>query len=655
MPKKFPQKDEKQIFFRDSKDVFPTPQAFADHFLELLHTPKKSPHGGVRIRSKNPNYQGSRWGVLYARRINMIRKRIATALQKTYKPISSGTINNHYMTPEIKKQIKWNTLSYEEMITILPLLCVSFNSWTLLHTYNTEDWQIRRLQDYFPNKKTHLGLFWSIIPTDIKDTMTQWKMMNIPLDDAVLYRTKLLETLSTSDWWETYNTEDWQIRRLQTYSSSTAINLTSFWSIIPIEIKQKMTQWKMMNIPLDDAVLYRTKLLETLSTSDWWETYNTEDWQIRRLQDNVPDKKTHLGSFWSIIPIEIKQKMTCWRMMNMSLDDAVLYRKRLLETSEKLHIYNTEDWQIRRLQDNFPDKKTHLGLFWSIVPGSIKHMMTCWSLMNMSLDDAVLYRNKLLEIPWDKSLNTYNTEDWQIRRLQDNFPDKKTHLGTFWSIVPKNIKHQMTRWKIINTPFREMQDLIHYVHIMNIINSLNISYDVFYCMSKKLDNRRLQVLDQAMSTIGLTTTYPFVLKNFIIAWCDTVDSNNFDSYIDVLNQISNRPQQSWEAVSEILNVADKTLMSNIQNILWTRFKRIFARSSQDAYYPKNRITQYQWWHSKNQIVNVDDAHDWSLLTLLTRFIPDDIIDAWIESGDDSKVLSLIHENQQLKDQLREYI
>ncbi len=108
--------------------------------------------------------------------------------------------------------------------------------------------------------------------------------------------------------------------------------------------------------------------------------------------------------------------------------------------------YNTEDGQIRWIQDNNFD--VHLGNFFSIVHQEIRNKMTNWKSMDLSLKDTLLIREKLQNIS-----DNYNTEDGQIRWVQDNNFD--VHLGSFFSIIPREIRNKMTNWKIIDLPFQE--------------------------------------------------------------------------------------------------------------------------------------------------------------------------------------------------------
>jgi predicted PP-loop superfamily ATPase len=136
--------------------------------------------------------------------------------------------------------------------------------------------------------------------------MTNWKIMKLPLKEALLIREKL-QTIT-----DDYNTEDGQIRWLQ--DNNLDINLGSFFSIVPQDIRNIMTNWKYMNLALKDAILIRERL-QTIT-----DDYNTEDGQIRWLQDNNLD--INLGSFFSIIPQEIRNIMTNWKIMNLPLKKA---------------------------------------------------------------------------------------------------------------------------------------------------------------------------------------------------------------------------------------------------------------------------------------------------------------------------------------------
>ena len=310
--------------------------------------------------------------------------------------------------------IKNYSISYEKYRNVM------MNIWTITESYNTEDGQIRWLED---NKfDIHLWNFYNIIPKEVKDKMTVWQYMILPLKQAVDIRNKLKNIQ------ESYNTEDGQIRWLE--DNDYQINLWHFYSIIPKEIKNKMTEWKRMNLPLKQAVDIRNKLINID------ESYNTEDGQIHWLEDNKYE--IHLWNFYSIIPKEIKNMMTEWKNMSLPLKQAVDIRNKLINIDES---YNTEDGYIRWLVDN--KYEINLWSFYSIVPIEIKDKMTKWKYIKLPLKIAIELKEKLKNI--DES---YNTEDGQIRWLEDN--DYQIHLWSFYSIITKEVKEKMTEWQIMD-------------------------------------------------------------------------------------------------------------------------------------------------------------------------------------------------------------
>ena len=295
---------------------------------------------------------------------------------------------------------------------------------TITDWYNTEDGQIRWLVD---NKlDINLWAFNSIIPKEVKDIMTEWKYMNLPLKLAIEVREKLK---TITDW---YNTEDGQIRWL--VDNNLVINLWHFFSIIPKEVKDKMTEWQMINIPLEVSIGVREKLK---TITDW---YNTEDGQIRWLVDNKLD--INLWHFYSVIPKEVNDKMTAWEVMMLPLQLAIEVREKLKSITDW---YNTEDGQIRWLEDNKLD--INLWYFFSILPKEVKDKMTMWEKMDTPLKATVDIREKLKTIT-----DWYNTEDGQIRWLLDN--EYNIHLWSFNSIIPNEVKDKMTMWQKINVPLK---------------------------------------------------------------------------------------------------------------------------------------------------------------------------------------------------------
>jgi len=312
----------------------------------------------------------------------------------------------------IKKMTKWHVMHFPLQLAIE----MRWKIESIDESYNTEDGQIRWLQDN--HYEVNLGNFYTIVPKSIKLKMNNWYAMSHPFKQTI----ELREKLETID--ESYNTDDGQIRWLQ--DNKLNINLGSFFSIVPKNIKEKMYMWFKMDLPLKNAITIRNKL-ENID-----ESYNTEDWQIRWLEDNNIDM--HLWSFLTIVQQKIKQKMTKWQKMDLALQTTIEIRKKLKCIDES---YNTEDWQIRWLQDN--DYNINLWKFYTILPDKLISEMTNWHFMRLDLSLTIEIREKLEWI--DES---YNTEDWQIRWLQDN--DYDIHLWKFYSILSNELKEKMSTW-----------------------------------------------------------------------------------------------------------------------------------------------------------------------------------------------------------------
>jgi len=84
-----------------------------------------------------------------------------------------------------------------------------------------------------------------------------------------------------------------------------------------------MTKWEKINKPRKTAIEIRKKL-ESISDS-----YNTEDGQIRWLQDNDYEE-FNLDRFYSeVISNETKTKMSEWRTISLKLSLAVDILKKL--------------------------------------------------------------------------------------------------------------------------------------------------------------------------------------------------------------------------------------------------------------------------------------------------------------------------------------
>jgi len=224
---------------------------------------------------------------------------------------------------------------------------------------------------------------------------------------------------------DSYNTEDGQIRWME--ANEFDINLGHFWALIPSEVRKKMNNWKKMDLPLQVAKDVRMKL-HNIDKS-----YNTEDGQIRWLEDN--DLEINLSNFWSVIPTEIRTKMNKWQRMNLPLKKAKYVRKKLFDID---NFYNTEDGQISWLEDN--DLEINLGQLWSVIPEKVIKRMNKWKKMNLPLETAKDIRIKIRSI--DK---TYNTEDGQIRWMEDN--EFEINLSNFWSVLPTEIRKKMNKWK----------------------------------------------------------------------------------------------------------------------------------------------------------------------------------------------------------------
>jgi len=124
-----------------------------------------------------------------------------------------------------------------------------------------------------------------------------------------------------------------------------------------------------------------------------------------------------------------------WEGILLGLDKTVEIRKKLESISDS---YNTEDGQIRWLQDNGYNDIS-LDVFYSVAPRDLKIKMSNWSSMRGNFKLTVEIRKKIVKIS-----ESYNTEDGQIRWLQDNGYD--IHPSAFYTIIPKQIKEKMTQW-----------------------------------------------------------------------------------------------------------------------------------------------------------------------------------------------------------------
>jgi len=373
-------------------------------------------------RMQNQNrYNGKEGGVLFIRYVGRYRDHFYKALGETSYISPVGIWNK--LSSEFKKNIKIPRVRYDVLRQIWYKLLKIDNS------YNTEDGQIRWLLDNGFN--INLGQFWSVIPSEVSTRMDQWQRMNLPLKVAKDVRRKL-QSMDNS-----YNTEDGQIRWL--LDNEFDIHLGQFWSVIPSEIHTRMYKWQSMNLPLEVTKDIRKKL-QSIDNS-----YNSEDGQIRWLVDNRFD--IHLGHFWGVIPGEIRRIMDKWQKMNLSLEEAKDIRKKLQSIGNS---YNTEDGQIRWLQDNEFD--INLGHFWSIIPDEIRRRMDKWQKMNLPLEVTKDVRKKLKGID-----NSYNTEDGQIRWLEDN--NININLGQFWSVIQDEVCKEMDQWQNMNLPLEVAKDV----------------------------------------------------------------------------------------------------------------------------------------------------------------------------------------------------
>jgi len=308
-------------------------------------------------------------------------------------------------------------------------------------SYNTEDGQIRWLQDNDYN--IHLGNFWSVIQSEVRAIMDNWQQMNLPFNTAKDLR-KDLQNIKNS-----YNTEDGQIRWLE--DNDYDIHLDSFWSVIPGEVRKRMNKWRKMQLPLEVTKNLRKKL------KDIEISYNTEDGQIRWLEDN--ELEINLGHFWTIIPGEIRKRMSKWHYMNLPLEVAIDVRKELKSINIS---YNTEDGQIRWLEDN--GFNLNLGDFWTVIPPEVLKIMNKWKRMNLPLEVTKDIRNEL------QSINiSYNTEDGQIRWLKDN--DFEVNLGDFWTVIPGEIRKRVNKWEKMELPLGVAID------IRKKLERIDMSYD----------------------------------------------------------------------------------------------------------------------------------------------------------------------------------
>jgi len=173
---------------------------------------------------------------------------------------------------------------------------------TIEEKYKTEDGYIDWLKDN--NYEVNLGAFWSIIPEDIKKSMKKiWKRIDLPFKIAIKLREELADVDTNNP---RYQEEDGQVCWLE--DNGYDVNLWHFWSVVPRKIKELLKKWKKIDLPFKVA----QKLREQLATID--ESYNSEDGQLRWLQDN--GYTLHWSDFWRIIPSEVRKKMTHWKRIN---------------------------------------------------------------------------------------------------------------------------------------------------------------------------------------------------------------------------------------------------------------------------------------------------------------------------------------------------
>ncbi len=355
-----------------------------------------------------------------------------------------------------------------------------------LKEYNTEDGMLRLIEDG-KIREMNLWNLWSIIPQEVKSSMSEWKKINLPYKTWKETRETLLKM--NKDWdLKEYNTEDGVLRLIKD-GKIKEMHLWQLWSIIPWKIRKSMTNWSCINLSYKIAKEIRETLLKM--NKDWdLKEYNTEDGMLRLIEDGKI-KDMNLWQLWSIIPQEVKSSMSEWKKIDLSYKTWKDTREILLKMNKDwdLKEYNIEDGVLRLIEDG-KIRETHLWNLWSIIPQEVKSSMNEWKKINLPykttkdilgksdsefgdlFSDYWVYLKKIgKNIRSPKDLQQYSNkkgrlnlyeyvklkyrENWSIDWLYliikvlkvDNFVPKKLWKLWFWNIKVSDIAKVSLEWK----------------------------------------------------------------------------------------------------------------------------------------------------------------------------------------------------------------
>ena len=219
------------------------------------------------------------------------------------------------LSQEFKKTMtNWNVM---QMPYKIAKIINNLNSKNYLD-YNTEGGQIIFVEKVIFEKLNvndiNMGSFYSCLSQEFKDSMTKWNLMSMPYKIA-----KIINNLNSKNYLD-YNTEGGQIIFVEKVIfeklNINDINMGSFYSCLSQEFKDSMTKWNLMNMPYKIA-----KIINDLNPNDYLENYNTEDGQIRFVEEVIFEKLNitdiNMGHFYSCLNQKFKKAMTNWNKIDM--------------------------------------------------------------------------------------------------------------------------------------------------------------------------------------------------------------------------------------------------------------------------------------------------------------------------------------------------
>ena len=165
-------------------------------------------------------------------------------------------------------------------------------------------------------------------------------------------------------------------------------------------------------------------------------------------------KKKHLGSLYSALPKEVKERQK-WGQMSLNYEEV----KKLREEARKITSgeYEGDDGQIAFYEAVFGKEVEgrHLTKLYSVLPKEVKERQK-WSQMGLNYEEVKKLREEARKI----TPGEYEGDDGQIAFYEAVFREgiKKKHLGSLYSALPKEVKVKK-KWGVLTLNYKEVKKL----------------------------------------------------------------------------------------------------------------------------------------------------------------------------------------------------